>query len=63
GVRLAGVKIEVRGNEHLQPSPNYIFMSNHVSNLDPPVLVPVIPGRCSVLVKRNCSAFRSSEPA
>jgi len=53
GVRLAGVKIEVRGNEHLQPSPNYIFMSNHVSNLDPPVLVPVIPGRCSVLVKKE----------
>ena len=26
-------------------------MSNHVSNLDPPVLIPVIPGRCSVLLK------------
>ena len=28
-------------------------MSNHVSNLDPPVLIPVIPGRCSVLVKKE----------
>ncbi len=53
GVRLAGVKIEVRGIEHLQPGRNYIFMSNHVSNLDPPVLIPVIPGRCSVLVKKE----------
>ena len=53
GVRLAGVKIEVRGSEHLQPGRNYIFMSNHVSNLDPPVLIPVIPGRCSVLVKKE----------
>ncbi len=53
GVRLAGVKIEVRGREHLQPDRNYIFMSNHVSNLDPPVLIPVIPGRCSVLVKKE----------
>src|SRR5271167_718387 len=53
GVRLAGVKIEVRGRAHLQPGRNYIFMSNHVSNLDPPVLIPVIPGRCSVLVKKE----------
>jgi 1-acyl-sn-glycerol-3-phosphate acyltransferase len=53
GVRLAGVKIEVCGSEHLQLGQNYIFMSNHVSNLDPPVLIPVIPGRCSVLVKKE----------
>jgi|SRR5271166_1219686 len=53
GVRLAGVKVEVRGTEHLQPGRNYIFMSNHVSNLDAPVLIPVIPGRCSVLVKKE----------
>jgi 1-acyl-sn-glycerol-3-phosphate acyltransferase len=53
GVRLAGVRIEVRGSEHLQPGRNYIFMSNHASNLDPPVLIPVIPGRCSVLVKKE----------
>jgi 1-acyl-sn-glycerol-3-phosphate acyltransferase len=53
GVLLVGVKIEVRGLEHLEPGGNYIFMSNHVSNLDPPVLIPVIPGRCSVLVKKE----------
>lgn len=53
GVLLVGVKIEVRGAEHLQPGRNYIFMSNHASNLDPPVLIPVIPGRCSVLVKKE----------
>jgi len=53
GVRLAGVKIETRGLENLQPSRNYIFMSNHVSNLDPPVFIPSIPGRCSVLIKKE----------
>lgn len=53
GVRLAGVKIEVRGLEPLQPGRSYIFMANHVSNLDPPVLIPSIPGRCSVLVKKE----------
>jgi 1-acyl-sn-glycerol-3-phosphate acyltransferase len=53
GVLLVGVKIEVRGLEHIEPGRSYIFMSNHVSNLDPPVLIPVIPGRCSVLVKKE----------
>src|SRR5271157_6590540 len=53
GVRLVGVKIEVRGLEHLQPGRTYIFMSNHASNLDPPILIPSIPGRCSVLVKKE----------
>jgi 1-acyl-sn-glycerol-3-phosphate acyltransferase len=53
GVRLVGVRIEVSGIEHLQPGQNYIFMANHVSNLDPPILIPSIPGRCSVLVKKE----------
>jgi 1-acyl-sn-glycerol-3-phosphate acyltransferase len=53
GVRLTGVKIELRGLENLLPGQNYIFMSNHVSNLDPPILIPSIPGRCSVLVKKE----------
>ena len=53
GVRLMGVKIRIRGMENMRPGQNYIFMSNHVSNLDPPVLIPAIPGRCSVLIKKE----------
>src|SRR5271167_2168604 len=53
GVRLAGIEIEVRGLENLQPKRSYIYMSNHGSNLDPPILIPSIPGRCSVLVKKE----------
>ena len=53
GVRLVGVKIEVVGWRIFEPGQNYIFMSNHVSNLDPPVLIRSIPGRCSVLVKKE----------
>lgn len=52
-VRLVGVKIEVRGTEHLQPGRTYIFMPNHSSNLDPPILIPAIPGRTSILVKKE----------
>lgn len=53
GVRLTGIQIEVRSLENLRPGRSYIFMSNHVSNLDPPVFVPNIPGRCSVLLKKE----------
>ncbi len=53
GVKLVGVKIVLQGVENLQPGQSYIFMSNHVSNLDPPILLPSIPGRCSVLVKKE----------
>src|SRR5690348_10027692 len=52
-VRIAGVKIKMVGLENLDPDGTYVFMSNHVSNLDPPVLVPLIPRRTSVLAKRE----------
>lgn len=53
GVRLAGVRIETVGLDQLDPARTYIFMSNHVSNLDPPVTIPLIPRRTSVLVKKE----------
>jgi 1-acyl-sn-glycerol-3-phosphate acyltransferase len=53
GVLLAGVKVETEGLDRLDPASNYIFMANHVSNIDPPILVPLIPRRTSVLVKRE----------
>ncbi len=53
GVRLAGVRVQMIGLEHLDRSRTYIFMSNHVSNIDPPLLIPRIPGRTSVMVKQE----------
>jgi len=53
GVRLGGVKVEAVGRERLDPAQSYIFMCNHVSNLDPPIVVPLIPRRTSVLVKKE----------
>jgi 1-acyl-sn-glycerol-3-phosphate acyltransferase len=52
-VRIAGAKIKLVGLEKLDPQGTYIFMSNHVSNLDPPVLAPMIPRRTSVLAKKE----------
>ncbi len=53
GVRLTGVRVEIRGRERFDPMLTYIYMCNHTSNLDPPIVVPVIPRRTSVLVKRE----------
>ena len=53
GVKLAGVKVETVGLEKIDPSRTYIFMSNHASNLDPPILLPLIPGRTSVMAKKE----------
>lgn len=53
GVRLAGVRVETVGLENLDSRCNYIFMSNHASNLDPPITIPLIPRRTSVMVKRE----------
>jgi len=57
GVRLAGVKIETVGLEKLDASRTYIFMSNHTSNLDPPILLPLIPRRTSVMAKKELFSY------
>lgn len=53
GVRIAGVRVETLGLDQLDPRGTYIFMSNHASNLDPPALIPLLPRRTSVLVKKE----------
>jgi 1-acyl-sn-glycerol-3-phosphate acyltransferase len=53
GVRAAGIKIEMKGHENIPSGRSCIFMSNHVSNLDPPVVLPLLPGRSSVLLKKQ----------
>ena len=57
GVRLAGVKIEPVGLDKLDTSRTYIFMSNHTSNLDPPILLPLIPRRTSVMAKKELFSY------
>ena len=50
---LAGVRIRAVGLENLDPNANYIFMSNHTSNLDPTVMVPLVYRPMSILAKRE----------
>jgi 1-acyl-sn-glycerol-3-phosphate acyltransferase len=51
--RLARIRVEVTGRERVPAHTACIFMSNHVSNLDPPALIPRIPGRTSAFLKRS----------
>jgi 1-acyl-sn-glycerol-3-phosphate acyltransferase len=52
GYWLVGIRIEVSGLDSVPPRTACIFMANHVSNLDPPALLPRIPGRTSAFVKK-----------
>jgi 1-acyl-sn-glycerol-3-phosphate acyltransferase len=57
GVRLTGVRVQTVGLDMLDPARTYIFMSNHVSNLDPPIITPLIPKRTSVMVKKELLSY------
>ncbi len=52
-MRAAGIRVEVTGLENIPAGRTCIFMCNHVSNLDPPVLLPLIPGRFSAMIKEE----------
>ena len=52
GLRAGGVRVHVTGLEAVPHEP-CIVMSNHVSNLDPPVLLPCVPGISSVMLKQE----------
>jgi 1-acyl-sn-glycerol-3-phosphate acyltransferase len=53
GLRAAGIRLQIEGRERVPQNRACIFMANHVSNLDPPLLIPNIPGRTSVFLKRS----------
>ncbi len=50
---MAGVRFHAEGLERVPRDRACIFMSNHVSNLDPPALISLIPGRTSAFMKRS----------
>jgi 1-acyl-sn-glycerol-3-phosphate acyltransferase len=63
GVRAAGIRMEISGVEHIPAGRSCIFMCNHVSNLDPPVVLPLLPGRSSVLLKKELMSIPLLAPA
>ncbi|MGB7137358.1 MAG: lysophospholipid acyltransferase family protein [Acidobacteriaceae bacterium] len=53
GLRLAGIRVQTEGRQFLDLHEACIFLSNHVSNLDPPILISLLPHRVSVFLKRS----------
>jgi 1-acyl-sn-glycerol-3-phosphate acyltransferase len=53
GTRAARIRVEVSGLEHVPAGVSCIFLANHVSNLDPPIIFPALPGQSSVLLKKQ----------
>lgn len=52
GIRVFGLRPIITGKEHIHPQEQYLFLSNHLSNLDPVMLLPEIPVRIAVFIKR-----------
>ncbi len=53
GLRAAGITFDVLGREHIPSGRAVLYMPNHVSNLDPPALIPMLPGMPVVMLKRS----------
>lgn len=52
GLRVAGLRPTITGMERIEQGQKYLFLSNHLSNLDPVMLLPEIPVRIAVFIKR-----------
>jgi 1-acyl-sn-glycerol-3-phosphate acyltransferase len=50
--RLLRIQVRVKGLENIPPRA-CVFVANHASNVDPMVMMPVIPRRVGILVKRE----------
>jgi 1-acyl-sn-glycerol-3-phosphate acyltransferase len=57
GVRAAGIRVKKVGFENIPVGRACIFMCNHASNLDPPILMPAVPTRSSVMLKKELMAI------
>jgi 1-acyl-sn-glycerol-3-phosphate acyltransferase len=53
GYRLAGIRVRAVGREHLEDGRAYLFVSNHASNLDPPVITNLLGRRIAIIAKQE----------
>jgi 1-acyl-sn-glycerol-3-phosphate acyltransferase len=50
---VSGVKVHVEGLDHIDPEGSYIFIANHLSYMDTPVVLAHIPVQFRFLAKRG----------
>ncbi|MGD1010794.1 MAG: lysophospholipid acyltransferase family protein [Candidatus Aminicenantales bacterium] len=53
GCRFLGIRVQVSGLERLDPATPYVFMSNHQSFLDGPLLAAAIPRPVRIILKKS----------
>jgi 1-acyl-sn-glycerol-3-phosphate acyltransferase len=52
-LRMAGVRVELVGAEHLDARQRYVYVANHASLFDIPVLLATIPDNIRIMYKRE----------
>ena len=53
GMWLGGIAFELQGGENYPRGDRVIFMCNHLSNIEPPVLFAVLPPQIAFMAKRQ----------
>ena len=53
GYSLSGIRIRSVGREKVQDGRAYLFVSNHASNLDPPIITQLLGRRISIMTKQE----------
>lgn len=52
-IKILGFRIEIRGKEWVRKGQNYVFMANHLSYLDAPILFLAIPQHIRAIAKKT----------
>jgi len=56
-LRTTGVRVTVRGLERLTPGTTYIFVANHQSHYDTPVIFSALPFQLRIIAKASLARF------
>lgn len=51
--KIIGIKIDIKGLENINPDESYIYVCNHSSLLDIPVLLGTLPGDVRIIYKKE----------
>ncbi len=50
---ISGVKVKIIGLENINPGENYVYVANHVSGFDIPVVMASLPGQLRIVFKKE----------
>jgi len=53
GRRILGIEVEASGLDKIDPKTAFVFMSNHESLVDGPLIMMLIPGAARVILKKS----------